>query len=119
VDDNVALRGAILSKKGVNGPYEEFNDKEVKNIGGKLCIVDAWKYPLLYCHFSDYDPNWATNQSWRFGKKEYEFQVISAGAIWHKIDSSGNGHVENSELDGQQDRQELVDASPGSASSRC
>ena len=99
LDDNGGLLTALLSDKGLNAPYEDFRESETFSVGGVTCIVDAWKHPLLYCHFTDYVPEWETKQSWRFEAKKYEFQIISPGSIWDTLNKDGSDLVDNAELD--------------------
>jgi len=105
IQDNAGLYAALTATAGLNAPYESFKEGETAVIGGETCIVDAWKHPLLYCHFTDYDPQWESNQPWRFGRKKYEFQLISPGPLWDELDADHSGLVENAELnnlDGKQ-----------------
>jgi prepilin-type N-terminal cleavage/methylation domain-containing protein len=105
LNDNDCLLNALLSEKGLNAPYESFRDNETASIQGFTCIVDAWKHPLLYCHFTDYVPEWDSKQPWRFEAKKYEFQLISPGPIWDDLNKDSSDLVENTELDDLDEKQ--------------
>ena len=108
LDDNGGLLTALTSNKGLNAPYENFKENETALVGGVRCIIDAWKHPLLYCHFTDYVPEWGGDdpkQSWRFEAKKYEFQIISPGPIWDTLNEDGSDLVENAELDDLNEKQ--------------
>ncbi|MFH1707490.1 MAG: type II secretion system protein [Planctomycetota bacterium] len=94
------LRTALLSEVEPGGPYENFNDKETGTAAGLPAIVDAWKHPILYCHFAQYDPVWP---AWRANKKKYEFQLVSPGRSWEALDTDKSGFIENGELAGTTD----------------
>ena len=100
INDNAELLTALLSDKGLNAPYESFKKSETAEIGGQTCLIDAWKHPLLYCHFTDYMDEWETEQPWRFNAKKYEFQLISPGPVWDEINTDSSNTVENAELNG-------------------
>ncbi|MFC1479421.1 type II secretion system protein [Planctomycetota bacterium] len=105
LDDNAGLLTALVSDKGLNAPYEKFKENETALVGGVRCIIDAWKRPLLYCHFTDYVPEWETKQSWRFEAKKYEFHILSPGRIWDTLNEDGDDLVDNAELDDLNEKQ--------------
>ncbi len=86
--------------------YIEFNENETGMVGGKMCLVDGWGYPIIYTHFTDYDTaNWPSTQPWRVDRKKFEFQLIGAGAIGPDVDADANFVISNGELDNLSDRQ--------------
>jgi prepilin-type N-terminal cleavage/methylation domain-containing protein len=100
LDDNEALLKALISEKGTNAPYASFNEKDTGTVGGKLVLIDGWRNALSYCSFLQYDPNWETNQAWRWDMKKYEIQIISGGTATTKLDADHDLILSNSELDG-------------------
>lgn len=104
VEGGGAIIDTITLCLGIHGKYEQFNEKERKYYSddddGKpqFILIDAWKHPLIYCHFVDYDPDWEDEQPWRFEKSKYKFQLLSGGILWDELNSDNTEMIENSEL---------------------